>query len=91
MWKIHRPILMATQGQYPASNVLGLWSNNEMLLRERQWTRSGELVTSNCLKVGFYLGSCFTTKRAGRVFRSANLGHNHVAAAIKDAEQVLAC
>ena len=28
-------------------------------------------MASNCSKAGYYLASCFTTKRAGHVFRSA--------------------
>ena len=49
--------------------VLGLLSGRRP--EALNGTRSGGLVASNCLRAGCSMGSCFTTKGAGRVLRSA--------------------
>ena len=61
---------------------------------EEKWRVSH---VTNCSKAGCYLGSCFTIKRGGRVYRSAmRMTRKRMWAAIvlrrrvKDAEQVLA-
>src|ERR1700735_2680976 len=49
------PSTLTAQGQYPATKQrVRSFAEQRMLLRALQWTRSGGLVTSNCLKVGFY-------------------------------------
>jgi hypothetical protein len=94
MWKFHRPIFDGHPGiTQVQSNVLGFWLGYEIRLRAFQWTRNGGLVASNCSKAGCYLGSSFMTERSVSFGyaddKKATLGRNHVAAALKDAEQVL--
>ena len=74
MWKFHRPLLIGHPGHYqPQSDVLGLWSSNEKLLRAFQWKRSGGLVTLSCLKAGCFSGSRSRTKRACRASAGSSL------------------
>jgi hypothetical protein len=88
---------LATQAiTQPQSDVLGLWSSNEMLLRAFQWKRSGGLVTSSCLKAGCFSGSRSTIKKGMpcvsfgyQTEAKAIAGRDHVVAALNGAQEVL--
>jgi hypothetical protein len=98
MWKIHRPILMATQGQYPAAkqrvrSLVEQRNAAEGTSMDEKWRVGNVELLEGGLLFGFVLYDqkgrpCVSFGYADD--KKANLGHNHVAAAIKDADQVLA-